>query len=119
MRAPVLHGTRKLTFDEVPDLKPAEGEVIVEVGLCGICGSDLHLYISEMAPDGIVLGHEFGGSIVEIGPGVEGWKTGDRVVGAMLPACGNCAFCLRGEPDLCYQHHRFEAARTGVWSHEV
>ena len=114
MRAPVLHGTRKLTFDEVPDLSAGEGEVIVEVGLCGICGSDLHLYISEMAPDGIVLGHEFGGSIVDIGPGVEGWKEGDRVVGAMLPACGTCIFCRRGQPDLCYQHYRLEAQRIGA-----
>lgn len=114
MRAPVLHGTRKLTYDEVADPQPSEGEVIVQVGLCGICGSDLHLYSSEMAPDGIVLGHEFGGSIVETGPGVEGWKPGDRVVGAMLPPCGNCAFCLRGEPDLCYQHYRLEARQSGV-----
>ncbi len=114
MKAPVLHGRRSMTFEEVPDPTPGDEEVVVEVGLCGICGSDLHLYDSPMAEDGIVLGHEFGGTIVDIGKRVTGWEAGDRVVGAPMPPCMNCAFCLKGEFELCYQHYRLDALRSGA-----
>jgi len=114
MRAPVLFGRREMRFEEVPDPVPAATEVVVEVGLCGICGSDLHLYDSEMAGGGIVLGHEFGGTIAELGKDVTGWEVGDRVVGAPQKPCLNCAFCMKGEFDLCYQHYRLDAARSGI-----
>jgi len=103
-----------MRFEEVPDPVPAANEVVVEVGLCGICGSDLHLYDSEMAGGGIVLGHEFGGTIAELGKDVTGWEVGDRVVGAPQKPCLNCAFCMKGEFDLCYQHYRLDAARAGI-----
>ena len=114
MKAPVLHGRRAMTYEDVPDPVAGESEVVVEVGYCGICGSDLHLYDSEMAGGGIVLGHEFGGTIVEIGKSVTGWEVGDRVVGAPMKPCMNCPFCVRGEYDLCYQHYRLDAARAGT-----
>lgn len=114
MRAPVLHGTRSIRYEDVPDPVAGEGEVIVKVGLCGICGSDLHLYDSAMAPDGIVLGHEFGGTIVEVGRGVSTWEAGDRVVATMAEPCGNCWFCRRGEPEMCYQHYRLDMQRAGI-----
>lgn len=114
MKAPVLHGRRQMTFEDVPEPVAGDSEVVVEVGYCGICGSDLHLYDSEMAGGGIVMGHEFGGAIVEIGKDVTGWEVGDRVVGAPMRPCMNCAFCVRGEFDLCYQHYRLDAARAGV-----
>ena len=69
---------------------PAAGEVLVEVAACGICGSDLHMYrnnsyrgqLVRKTPEGYeVPGHEFAGTIAEIGEGVEGWRTGERVVG--------------------------------------
>jgi (R,R)-butanediol dehydrogenase/meso-butanediol dehydrogenase/diacetyl reductase len=103
-----------MTYEEVPDPTPADNEVVVEVGLCGICGSDLHLYDSEMAPDGIVMGHEYGGTIVALGKDVTGWEAGDRVVGAPQPPCLNCAFCRRGEFEFCYQHYRLDMQRAGT-----
>jgi len=114
MKAPVLHGKRSIVFEDVPDPTPGENEVVVEVGFCGICGSDLHLYDSDMAPDGIVLGHEFGGTIVEVGKGVKGWEAGQRVVGAPMRPCMNCPFCLKADFDMCYQHYRLDALRAGV-----
>ncbi|MFN0094487.1 MAG: zinc-binding dehydrogenase [Dehalococcoidia bacterium] len=117
MRAPVLHGTRSMSYDEVahPD-DPGPGEALLEVGLCGICGSDLHLYDSEMAAAsaGIVMGHEFGASVVAVGRDVEGWEAGDRVVATMPEPCMNCTFCRRGQTDLCYQHYRIDMERAGV-----
>jgi (R,R)-butanediol dehydrogenase / meso-butanediol dehydrogenase / diacetyl reductase len=114
VKAPVLHGRRSMTFEDVPDPVPGDSEVVVEVGFCGICGSDLHLYDSEMAGGGIVLGHEFGGTIIDTGLKVTGWEVGDRVVGAPMKPCMNCAFCRKGELDLCYQHYRLDAQRAGA-----
>lgn len=114
MRAPVLHGRRSLRYEELPDPVPGDGEALVEVSLCGICGSDLHLYDSPTAPDGIVMGHEFGGTIIQLGKDVRGWEVGDRVVGAPMAPCANCVFCRRGEPDLCYQHYRMDMQRAGT-----
>ncbi|GAB4324174.1 MAG: 2,3-butanediol dehydrogenase [Dehalococcoidia bacterium] len=97
---------------DLPEPEPGPGEVVLRVGLCGICGSDLHLYDSPMAGGDIVMGHEFGATVAALGPGVEGWSEGDRVVTTMLEPCGNCVFCLRQEPELCYQHYRLELARA-------
>lgn len=114
MRAPVLHGPRTIRYEEVPDPHPGAGEVLLEVGLCGVCGSDLHLFDSDMAPDGIVLGHEYGATVRGCGKGVEGWSGGERVVATMLEPCLNCVFCRRGEFDLCYQHFRIDMQRAGT-----
>ena len=120
MRAPVLHGKRLMSYDEVPEPgDPGLGEVLLSVGLCGICGSDLHLFDSDMADlqaagGGIVLGHEFGATVLATGKGVEGWEAGDRVVATMPEPCMNCTFCRRGQTDLCYQHHRIDMERAGI-----
>jgi (R,R)-butanediol dehydrogenase/meso-butanediol dehydrogenase/diacetyl reductase len=103
-----------MTFEDVPDPTPGPNEVVVEVGFCGICGSDLHLYDSEMAGGDIVLGHEFGGTIVATGSAVSGWEAGDRVVGAPMKPCMNCPFCIKGEFDFCYQHYRLDIQRAGT-----
>ena len=113
MDAPALHGSKSMTFEEFPVPTAGADEVIVEVGLCGICGSDLHVYEHPEAPDGIVLGHEFGGTIVELGEGVEDWAIGQRVVAAPMEPCRNCWFCRAGEPQLCLHHYRIEAAQAG------
>ncbi|MFC4871853.1 zinc-binding dehydrogenase [Negadavirga shengliensis] len=74
-------GSVEIREIEKPEI--GEGEVLLEVENVGVCGSDLHQWTSDHSwpvnyP--VVLGHEFGGKIAEIGPGVQGWKTGDRVV---------------------------------------
>jgi (R,R)-butanediol dehydrogenase/meso-butanediol dehydrogenase/diacetyl reductase len=103
-----------MTFEDVPDPTPGPNEVVVEVGFCGICGSDLHLYDSEMAGGDIVLGHEFGGTIVATGSAFSGWEAGERVVGAPMKPCMNCPFCIKGEFDFCYQHYRLDIQRAGT-----
>jgi (R,R)-butanediol dehydrogenase/meso-butanediol dehydrogenase/diacetyl reductase len=114
MKAPVLQGKRKMTYEEVPEPVAGPNEVVIEIELCGVCGSDLHLYDSEMAPSGIVLGHEYSASIVEVGEGVRGWEPGERVVATMAEPCANCWFCRRGETHLCYQHYRIDMQRAGI-----
>ena len=104
MKAAVFHGIgKKLCVEVVPDPTPGEDQVVVKVGRCGICGSDLHMTEDPMfdIPAGMVLGHEFAGEVAALGRGVEGLKLGDRVAVPPVNGCGHCATCLRGEPAWC------------------
>jgi (R,R)-butanediol dehydrogenase/meso-butanediol dehydrogenase/diacetyl reductase len=92
-----------LAFETLPDPAPGDGEVVVKVGRCGICGSDLHM--TEDAAYGCrhgdVLGHEFAGEVVALGKGTEGLKTGDLVSVIPLKSCGQCEHCRKGEVQWC------------------
>ena len=92
-----------LAFETLPDPTPGEGEVVVEVGRCGICGSDLHMTEDAAygCKHGDVLGHEFAGEIVALGSGAEGLKTGDLVSVIPLMSCGQCEHCRKGEVQWC------------------
>lgn len=86
---------------EEPGLR--DGWVILEVTGAGICGTDIHILHDEHPywPP-VTLGHEFAGRIAEVGPGVEGWSVGDRVVcEPHAGACGVCHLCRRGLVQLC------------------
>ena len=93
---------------------PGPGEVILKIGACGICGTDLEEYragplfiaadepnplTGRMAP--IILGHEFAGEVVEVGRGVTALRAGDRVAPEVIIACGHCYFCQRHQLTLC------------------
>jgi len=96
---------RPLVVETLADPKPAGDEVLIRVGRCGICGSDLHMTEEPafgVAP-GTVLGHEFAGEVIEVGPHAEGLKVGDRVAVAPLRGCGGCPSCLAGEPAWCHK----------------
>lgn len=104
MKAVITQGLhRPLRVDSLPDPVPGPGEVVLKVARCGICGSDLHM--TEDAAYGIkpgeVLGHEFAGEVVALGPGVTGLANGDRVSAIPLAGCGRCPACLAGEPAWC------------------
>jgi len=104
MRAAVMQGLHQpLKVETLPDPTPQAGEVVVRVGRCGICGSDLHMTedaaYGRVAGD--VLGHEFAGEVVALGRGVERIATGDLVSVIPLASCGQCATCLAGEPAWC------------------
>ena len=94
---------RPLAMATLPDPTPGPGELVVRVGRCGICGSDLHM--TEDATygkrAGDVLGHEFAGEVVALGRGTQGVATGDLVSVIPLQSCGTCASCLAGEPAWC------------------
>lgn len=104
MRAAVFKGLHQpLEVEALPDPTPGEGEVVVRVGRCGICGSDLHMSEQEMfgARRGDVFGHEFAGEVVALGKGAEGLALGDVVAVSPLKSCGHCEHCHRGEPQWC------------------
>ncbi len=104
MRAVVMQGLhRPLTVESLPDPTPGEGDVVVKVGRCGICGSDLHM--TEDAAygksAGDVLGHEFAGEVVALGKNAQGLALGDLVSVIPLQSCGHCASCRAGEVAWC------------------
>ena len=78
---------------------PGAGEVLLQIDRVGICGSDLH-YLPH-APLGGVIGHEFVGTIVEVGAGAAPWLVGDRVCTIPCIGCGHCGACLDGDPIRC------------------
>jgi (R,R)-butanediol dehydrogenase/meso-butanediol dehydrogenase/diacetyl reductase len=81
---------------------PGPGQVLLEVDYCGICGSDIHLlYEGWAGKPGLVAGHEFSGTIVGLGDGVGGWRTGETVVAGPSPRCGRCRRCREGKPSQC------------------
>lgn len=102
MRALVFRGPHRIGLEEVPVPKPGFGEVVIRVTLTSICGTDLHIVKGEYpVQPGLIIGHEPVGVVHEVGPGVTGYKSGDRVlVGAITP-CGQCEFCLGGNGSQC------------------
>lgn len=104
MRAAVFqsHGA-PLSLCALPDPVPAPDGVVLQVGRCGICGSDLHMAEDHAmgARPGDVFGHEFSGEVVAKGREVEGLNLGDRVSVVPLAHCGRCPSCLAGEPAWC------------------
>jgi threonine dehydrogenase-like Zn-dependent dehydrogenase len=104
MRAVVWEGKDNVKVDQLPDPKILNPhDAIVKVTLTAICGSDLHIYdglIPTMKP-GDVLGHEFMGQVVEVGPEVKNLSPGDWVVVPFAIACGSCFFCERELWSLC------------------
>jgi threonine dehydrogenase-like Zn-dependent dehydrogenase len=104
MRALCWHGKSDIRCDTVEDPKiEADGDVIIKVTACAICGSDLHLYDGYMPTmeRGDILGHETMGEVVEVGSGVAKLKVGDRVVVPFNIACGECFFCQKQLFSLC------------------
>ena len=102
----------KLELKEVHDPKPGPGQVLLKVKACGVCGSDVHFYETDqddyilypgLTKFPVIIGHEFAGEIVEVGPGPEGegFKPGDRVTVEEMVWCGHCRPCRDGFPNHC------------------
>jgi threonine dehydrogenase-like Zn-dependent dehydrogenase len=91
----------ELSLTDLPDPVAGDGELVLEVAACGICGSDLHAFRSTfLAKPGQVMGHEFSGLVLDA-PGVSGVAVGDRVAVRPQQPCGECAQCRAGQIQLC------------------
>jgi propanol-preferring alcohol dehydrogenase len=109
MKAMVLHafapiGERPLVLSDVPRPEPGPRQVLIRVQHCGVCHTDLHTVEGEIAPPHlpIIPGHQVVGIVEELGEGAGRFRIGDRVGLAWLgQACGECAYCLRGDENLC------------------
>src|SRR3954464_10659517 len=103
MKAAVIHGPGKVTYDTVDDPGiQTSRDVILKVTATAICGSDLHIYSGGLPqPRPMTLGHEFMGVVEEVGSSIKNLKRGDRVVVPFPIACGSCFFCNHHLPGHC------------------
>ncbi|EPY2291147.1 NAD(P)-dependent alcohol dehydrogenase [Clostridium sporogenes] len=106
MKVAVMLGIGKIELEERQIPKVKEDEVLVKLEYVGICGSDLHYYETGAIGDFVVeppfvLGHEPGGTVVEVGKNVKHLKVGDRVALEPGKTCGHCEFCKTGRYNLC------------------
>jgi len=109
MRGIVFHGTGDVRVENIDDAQIADDhDILVQTKLCGICGSDLHVYHNEASDIGIgggkdtfCIGHEAVGEVVEVGKGVVDLAVGDQVMLAAMTGCGACRWCLLGESKRC------------------
>ena len=125
MRAAVCHGPRDIRIEEVPRPRPAPGEVLVRVHANGICGTDaaefagpamypLHARHGLTGHQGpLIPGHEFAGTIAEIGDDVEGFAEGEAIVTGAALWCGECAQCRAGRTSICVHYATVGLHRDG------
>jgi (R,R)-butanediol dehydrogenase / meso-butanediol dehydrogenase / diacetyl reductase len=114
MQAAKWYGKKDVRLETVSEPPaPKAGDVKIKVAWCGICGSDLHEYLAgpifiptephpltgAKAP--LILGHEFSGTVVEVGPGVSAVKVGDQVAPDACQHCGTCITCRAGRYNVC------------------
>lgn len=111
MKAGVVHAREDIRYEEINKPVPKEGQVLIKVKYTGICGSDVPRVNGDAChffPN--VLGHEFSGTVEEIGAGVTSVKPGDRVAGVPLVPCMKCEDCQKGNYSLC-KHYSFIGSR--------
>lgn len=107
MRAVVKYGRQpgNVAVQEAPEPTITPDQVLVEVGAVGVCGSDIHLWHENQSwaiQCPVILGHEWAGTIVDVGENVAGWTVGERVaVETAAFVCGQCSYCLTGAYHMC------------------
>jgi (R,R)-butanediol dehydrogenase / meso-butanediol dehydrogenase / diacetyl reductase len=107
MQVGLVTGQRQVTLQEFPDPVPAPGKAVVQIACCGICGTDVHAYLSGAPYNPAICGHEWCGTVSAAGAGAA-VREGDRVAIGIASPCGRCSSCGRGDPDHC------EAAFAGL-----
>ena len=104
MKVGMYYNNRDVRVEEAPVPEVGNGDVLIRVDACGICGSDImEWYRIKKAP--LVLGHELTGDIVEVGKAVENYKVGDRVFATHHVPCDVCDYCLHGHHTACETFH--------------
>ena len=120
MRAVIIDSPGKLRVGTIPDPTPHPNELVIRVGACGICGTDLHIIDGEspLAHYPVVPGHEFAGEVVALGTHVEqdalNIKVGDRVAIEPNITCGRCEFCRTGHENLCLNYAAIGVTTNGA-----
>ncbi|MBI2756826.1 MAG: zinc-dependent alcohol dehydrogenase family protein [Chloroflexi bacterium] len=121
MRAVIIERPGSFRVDEVSEPQAGPGELLLQVGACGICGTDLHILAGEfpLARYPSIPGHEFAGSVLTVGEGVLGFREGDRVGVNPSVFCGICRFCRYGRANLCERGGGFGTSKPGAFAERV
>lgn len=115
MKAAVLYGEADIRFEDVDKPRIQAHEVLIAPKLVGICGTDLHFYRGHRQIEKpLILGHEFTGTVVEVGKSVSKFKIGDRVVGEHVIGCGKCTYCKDHQENLCHKKRIIGVSEHGA-----
>ena len=102
MKALVIEKPYTAIIKEVPYPKPGPNDITIKVEKIGICGTDIHIFQGEfLSPYPIIPGHEFSGTVYEVGENVRDFKVGERVTADPSLFCGHCEFCLTNRGNQC------------------
>lgn len=99
MRAAVTTNDHGFEVVDLPDPTPGPDQLVIRVGACGVCGSDIKA--QPFAPAGMVMGHELGGEVVAVGSDADGWRAGINVAVLPVISCGSCRYCRAGRVSHC------------------
>jgi len=121
MRAAVLVAPGRFEIRDVPVPAVGRDDVLIRVGRCGICGTDMHMFNGHYAAESlpIIPGHEFAGTVAAIGSEVRGFAKGDRVVADINIGCGQCFYCRRNEVLNCAEVRQVGISRDGAFADYV
>jgi L-iditol 2-dehydrogenase len=106
VKAAVYRGPDDLRIEQIPVPEPGAGEMLVAVDVCGVCGTDVKKIRRGLLPGPRVFGHEIAGTVARTGPGVAGFREGDRVVLHHHVPCGRCFYCHEGTYAQCEAYKR-------------
>lgn len=114
MLAGIYNGDGKFDLKEHPVRKLNQGEVLIEVESCGVCGTDRHIIAGKSySKPPVILGHEYSGTVVDTGENVKEITTGDRVVIDPNIYCGKCKYCRKGMVHFCENHQALGVTLDG------
>lgn len=117
MKASRFLGNKTFAVTDLPTPHAGPGELVLRNQVCGVCGTDVHIYHGEPGSAGVnppvVLGHEYSGEVVEVGEGVTGFAVGDHVTVDPNIYCGHCAYCQNGKKQLCPSMEAIGVTRDG------
>ena len=106
MKAAILTKPGQFEVREVDKPKCGQGEILIKVKACAVCGTDLRIFRGQKKIDVQITGHEISGIIEEIGEGVEGYSVGDKVIPETVVGCGVCEACKKGEENRCRRKYK-------------
>lgn len=117
MKASRFLGNKTFAVTDLPTPHAGPGELVLRNQVCGVCGTDVHIYLGEPGSADVnppvVLGHEYSGEVVEVGEGVTGFAVGDHVTVDPNIYCGHCAYCQNGKKQLCPSMEAIGVTRDG------
>ncbi len=123
MRVAALYGKHDIRVEDWATPHPGPGQLLVKVALCGICGTELkywHGHNIDWQGNPIkyprVFGHEYSGTVAEVGAGVKNFKAGDRVTVAPYISCGKCFYCHTGVENFCTDKTVNANLNNGAWA---
>ncbi len=121
MKAILYSDWGKLELVDVPEPKPEAGEVLIRVGHVGICGSEIECVVQRhpRRQPPLIMGHEFAGTVVELGEGAANLRVGQQVSVNPIIGCWKCRWCRQGRPNLCEQRKLLSMQLPGAFAEFV